>query len=74
MIGFVLVLLMPRDKVAWIRWTAVVFTFIPMILSFYMYAIMNSSDGGFQFVEKYSWISAFNIQYYLGNSINSQNI
>lgn len=66
MIGFVLVLLLPRDKVSWIRWTTVVFTFIPMVLSFYMYGTMNLADGNFQFVEKYSWITAFNIQYFLG--------
>ncbi len=66
MIGFVLILLMPRDRVAWIRWTAVVFTCIPMVLSFYLYGIMNLSDPGFQFVENFQWIAAFNIRYHLG--------
>ncbi|MCL4479400.1 MAG: NADH-quinone oxidoreductase subunit M [Deltaproteobacteria bacterium] len=66
MIGFVLILLMPKDKVSWIRWTAVVFTFIPMALSLYMYAAMDQSASGFQFVEQYQWIPAFNIHYFLG--------
>ncbi len=66
MIGFVLILLMPKDKVSLIRWTAVVFTFIPMALSLYMYAAMDQSASGFQFVEQYQWIPAFNIHYFLG--------
>ncbi len=65
-IGVVLILLMPRDKISWIRWTAVVCTFIPMVLSFYMYGILNLSNAGFQFVEKYPWIKIFNIEYFLG--------
>jgi NADH-quinone oxidoreductase subunit M len=49
-----------------IRWLSVVFTFIPLALSCYLFAIFDRASGAIQFEEKLSWIPAINANYHLG--------
>jgi NADH-quinone oxidoreductase subunit M len=49
-----------------IRWLSVVFTFIPLVLSLYLFAIFDRASGAIQFEEKFSWIPAINAHYHLG--------
>jgi NADH-quinone oxidoreductase subunit M len=70
--GALLILLMPSSNRRLIQWMAVLFTAIPLILSFKLYQDFLPTNTGlqhadlYQFVEKYSWISSFNINYYVG--------
>ena len=70
-LGGLIVLALPRDKHTIIRWTALVFTALPLLLAGMLYAGFNTAAAGFsastglQFVEKYSWIRDFNINYFL---------
>jgi len=72
LLGGLVILILPRDKFTVIRWTALVFTLVPLLLAGLLYAGFNNAAAGFsagtglQFVEKYSWIRDFNISYFLG--------
>ncbi|MDH4198975.1 MAG: NADH-quinone oxidoreductase subunit M [Spirochaetia bacterium] len=72
LIGAVLILLMPSKSFKLMRWTSVVFTGIPLLLSVRLYQLFSPASTGmnqaelYQFVEKYPWISTFHINYYLG--------
>ena len=68
-IGAILIAFVPglQDRV--IRRIAAVFTFIPLALSIYLFAIFDRSAGAvgaFQFEEMVSWIPAMNAHYHLG--------
>lgn len=65
-IGMIVVLLLPREKIGAIRWTSAFFTFISFVLSIVLLAKFDTSQSGFQFVEKAKWIPAFNVEYYIG--------
>ena len=49
-----------------IKWTAAVFTFIPMVLAFVLFGMFDRASGGYQFVENAAWIPAINAHYHLG--------
>jgi len=53
-----------RDKHT--KWIAAVFTFIPMVLSFLLFASFNRTVEGIQFEEKIPWIPAIGANYHLG--------
>jgi len=67
-----LILMLPAERKTAIRWTAVAATFIPLVLSVYLYGAFDPDLAGinqpssFQFVVQKSWIPSFNIQYYMG--------
>ncbi len=68
-IGAILVAFIPglQDRV--IRRIAAIFTFIPLALSIFLFAIFDRSAGAagvFQFEEMVSWIPAINAHYHLG--------
>jgi NADH-quinone oxidoreductase subunit M len=66
------ILLAPRNKPGWIRWSAVAGTFIPLVLAVYLFATYDRSALGvdqaasFQYVIQKDWIHSYNIQYYMG--------
>jgi NADH-quinone oxidoreductase subunit M len=52
-----------------VKWTSVVFTFVPLALAAYLTIIFDRStamNGVIQFEEKFSWIPAINSFYHLG--------
>ncbi|MCX6825793.1 MAG: NADH-quinone oxidoreductase subunit M [candidate division Zixibacteria bacterium] len=69
-LGFLAILFMPKARPNAVRWTAAFFSFVPMILSFYLtydYYINYSSSSAMAFVEgPFNWISAINVHYFLG--------
>lgn len=72
LVGAAIVLLLPKDRKDLIRWVTAITTFVPFALATYLifqYDVTKigvNDPNSFQFVERYSWIQAFNIQYYVG--------
>jgi NADH-quinone oxidoreductase subunit M len=64
--GMVVVLLLPSRNPNLVRWVAAAFTAPPLLMAFWLFANFNSSQAGFQFVERVPWIPAYNIQYFIG--------
>src|SRR5574342_1072300 len=64
--GAVVVLMLPSKSHNLIRWVAAAFTVPPLLMAFWLYNQFDPSKSGLQFIEKYSWIPAYNISYYLG--------
>ncbi|MGQ0644250.1 MAG: Fe-S-binding domain-containing protein, partial [Elusimicrobiota bacterium] len=66
LLGAVVILFLDKEKKAAIRWTATAAAAAPLVLSGWLYTAFDSSLAGVQFLEKLSWIPAFNIHYTLG--------
>jgi NADH-quinone oxidoreductase subunit M len=70
LIGAVAVLLLPKNNFNLIRWTSALFSFVPMIISFFLtynYYFAYSASADIVYVEgPLSWIPAINAQYFLG--------
>jgi NADH-quinone oxidoreductase subunit M len=70
LIGSLVVLFLPKEKFGAIRWTSAFFSFVSMILSFYLtydYYFNYSSSSNMVYMEgPYNWISAISAQYLLG--------
>ena len=68
--GMILVMLIPKEKFQAIRWTALIVSFVPMLVSFWItwdYFFNHSGTAAMAYVEgPYSWIPSLNVQYYLG--------
>jgi NADH-quinone oxidoreductase subunit M len=65
-LGAVIIAFIPGLSHRLIKWLSVIFTFIPLALSCYLFAIFDRSSGAIQFEEKLSWIPAINAHYHLG--------
>jgi len=66
MIGFAVILCMPKGTENLMKWMAVAATTPPLLLAIWLYANFDRTVAGFQFVEKASWIPAANIEYHMG--------
>ncbi len=70
LIGMVAVMLIPKERVSAIRWTATIFSGIAMILSFWLtweYFVNYSDTAAMAFVEgPYDWIPTLHVEYFLG--------
>ncbi|MBI4525451.1 MAG: NADH-quinone oxidoreductase subunit M [Deltaproteobacteria bacterium] len=64
--GMIVVLLLPGQRHNLIRWVSALFTVPPLILAVWLYMNFNTANPGLQFVEKFPWISAYNIDYFVG--------
>ncbi len=65
-VGAVLIAFIPGLSEKLIKRVAALFTFVPLALSIYLFAIFDRSGTGIQFEEKFSWIPAINAHYHLG--------
>jgi NADH-quinone oxidoreductase subunit M len=65
-IGAILIALIPCLSERAIRRTAALFTFIPLVLAIYLFAIFDRSKGTMQFETHISWIPAINAFYHVG--------
>ncbi len=65
-VGMILVLLQKSENFNAIRWTAALFTFIPLILSFFLVANYDGSTSQMQFLEHHEWIPSLGVSYHLG--------
>jgi NADH-quinone oxidoreductase subunit M len=66
MIGFLLILLVPRRYPVLMKVIALAATIPPLWWAASLCVQFDRLDGGFQYVEKLPWITAFNINYFLG--------
>jgi len=65
-IGAIIIALLPGANPRRIKLTAALFTAVSFALSLALFAMFDRSIDGPQFVEQFSWIPAFNVQYFLG--------
>ena len=65
-VGMILVLLQKSENFNAIRWTAALFTFIPLVLSFFLVANYDGSTSQMQFIEHHEWIPSLGVSYHLG--------
>ena len=66
LLGAGLILLVPKKYPTLMKLIAVAATIPPLWWAANLYVQFDRGSSGFQFVEKVPWISAFNINYYLG--------
>jgi len=70
LLGFLAVLFLPKEKHNAIRWVASIFSFIPMVLAFWLtfdYYFAFSGSADFVYVEgPFEWIAPIHAQYFLG--------
>lgn len=63
LIGAVVVLALPKEKPALLKWVALAITFIPLALAFVLWFSYDRSVGGMQFEELALWIPGINVHY-----------
>jgi NADH-quinone oxidoreductase subunit M len=61
--GLLVILVIPEQRKAQIKWVSAVFSGITLILSVYLFLAYDKSLGGLQFVEKFSWVESIGITY-----------
>ncbi|MDH3973269.1 MAG: NADH-quinone oxidoreductase subunit M [Deltaproteobacteria bacterium] len=66
LIGAVIIAVLPRGNKMGVRWTAVISTGLSLVLSLYMTWAYDTTAGGYQFVEKITWVETLGVQYFLG--------
>jgi len=65
LLGMVAILFIPSRQKEWIKIVSLIFTLPSLVLGVRM-LIQFDPQVGYQFIEKASWIPAFNIHYYMG--------
>jgi NADH-quinone oxidoreductase subunit M len=63
--GAVIVLALPNNAKL-IRWVSAVATVPPLLMAIWLFKNFDRAVPGFQFVEDYTWIPAYNISYTMG--------
>ncbi|MBI4772975.1 MAG: NADH-quinone oxidoreductase subunit M [Deltaproteobacteria bacterium] len=63
-VGLVTILLIPGRRKDLIRWVSACFSGISLVLSIYLFAAYDRTQGGLQFVEKITWVKSLGIQYF----------
>ncbi len=58
--------LLPSEEKKLIRWTAMILSLIPLILSIWMWLNFNSDLSGFQFQQQKTWYEAINSSFHIG--------
>jgi NADH-quinone oxidoreductase subunit M len=66
LLGAAIVLCLPRDAHALVKWVSAVATVPPLLLAIWLYANFDRTAAGFQFIHQAAWIPSFNIQYLVG--------
>ncbi len=70
--GALLILAVPRKNLPLVRIIAAVFTFIPLVITSYLWTQFDytaagiNTESGFQFVEHLPWIPTYHIEYFIG--------
>ena len=65
-IAGLLILLIPADRKTEVRVAALAAATLAMLLSIWVYFSYDISVGGYQFMERYSWLPALGISYFVG--------
>ena len=66
LIGGLLLLLVNKSKENLIRYSGLVISLIPFIISLLLYFNFDSDNPDFQFIHKFQWIENLNINYFVG--------
>jgi len=62
-IGLFVILMIPEERKAQIKWVSAFFSGITLFLSAYLFLAYDKSQAGLQFVEKYRWVESMGITY-----------
>ena len=65
-LGMILILLLRKEQENLARGLAAIFSFIPLVLSFFLLSRYDGSTSQMQFVEKFDWIPSLGVTYYMG--------
>jgi len=65
-IGGLLLFLLPAERKRLLRISALVISLLPLLATFCLLSRFDRSISGLQFVERFTWISAINVDYFLG--------
>ena len=61
--GLFVILVIPAERQAQIKWVSAVFSGFTLVLSVYLFIAYDKSQGGLQFVEKFRWVESLGITY-----------
>mgnify|MGYP005851417737 CR=1 FL=1 len=61
-----LILLLPAERKTEVRMTALAASLFALILSIWVYFSYDMAAGGYQYIEKYSWLPQLGISYHVG--------
>lgn len=65
-LGAVLIMALPREKIKGIKYTAAAATFVSLVLSLIVFITYDRQAGGMQFVERINWTPDLGVSYALG--------
>ena len=65
-IGAAVIMFIPAQRKEVIKTVAAAAAAVPLILAVMLYQQFDRASTGFQFVEHYTWIKSFNIEYFVG--------
>jgi len=63
-VGLFVILFIPRERKAHIKWVSAVFSGITLVISTYLFFAYDKNQGGLQFVEKILWVRSMGIYYF----------
>ncbi|MFA9491826.1 MAG: NuoM family protein [Anaerolineales bacterium] len=66
MVGALIVLLVPKEQTDAIRWTALLLSLVPLVLSIYMWIAYKPALPGYQFEIQYDWFTLINSSLHFG--------
>jgi len=66
LIGALIVLCLPKEKLKWIQWWSLAVSFVPLVLSVRLWFFYNPTDPSMQFAVKIPWIPGLGINYSMG--------
>ncbi|HNY60773.1 MAG TPA: NADH-quinone oxidoreductase subunit M [Caldisericia bacterium] len=66
LLGSLLLLLFPKKWAGWIKWTALGFTALNLIISIFIWTQFKTSVPGFQLIDKVPWVESVGITYFFG--------
>ncbi len=66
LLGGLGILFINKEKLQLIRWTAGLFSFVPLLLSFILLSRFDSSTSEMQFIDRFEWIPSLGVNYIMG--------
>ena len=66
LLGGLVILCIPQGRGEAIKWTALIFSLPPLVLSILLWIWYDPAKRGMQFVQNVPWIQALNVHYYMG--------
>ncbi|NCP88193.1 MAG: hypothetical protein CO094_10605 [Anaerolineae bacterium CG_4_9_14_3_um_filter_57_17] len=60
------ILFFPTEQIKLIRWTALIASLVPFVLSLLLWGRFDASAAGFQFSEQYPWYDAIHSSFHVG--------